>query len=296
MFNDEMLNNKIKNVNINKIDVVSKVMDNINGKKIGNVRKRVILIAAILILSVSVVFASSWIIFNQDDSYTITTEDKQWNTVFDLDDNEELVTKFFELYNELSEIALNEEKDLIGYYYTDELENPLILTTKMTEYFSKSRMDEFYDAHQSEWTDVVEKSIPKNFSLNGASVQTTYSNEYYKSWIEHAENIAINGELYYEEIDAKEKPFSMKLRYSRVGDGTVYRLDASIVMEASVNSIDSNHVESEIVDVRGYEAVYTNLDGNYKLLELEFKDNLLSLHGKLKSDSKEIRVKGKVNY
>lgn len=289
MMNTDLLSERLKNMDVDEIDITSSVMNKINVKRLRKPRK-ILLIAALIAMTVSVVFAGVWIVINEDGSYVIKTEEKQWHTVFDLETNHERDKIYTDLYNELIEVSNREGKDLIGYFIDEGFETPLILTSNRQTFYSLSRMEAFYSTYDHEWIQIVENNMPDNYSLSGASAQITYSDEYYNSWIEHAENFAENGQLYYEEIDAVGIPAQLKLRFSRASEGTIRHFNASIVMVSSEGSVQSNKSDSEIVTIEGYDGVLTNLSGNYKLLEVSYDDNLLTLHANLKNDGAAVLI------
>jgi len=289
MINEDMLDKRLKNIEVNEIDIRTIVMNNISSKKSKSPR-RIILIAAMIAMTVTIVFAGVWIAINDDGTYTIETEEKEWHTGFDIDADEEIYEIYTNVYNELIEISNREGKDLIGYYLDDRLEVPFILTSKGRNYYSQSRMEAFYLNYDHEWLKIVENNIPDGYSLSGGSAQITYSDEYYSTWKEYAKKYAENGKLYYEEVDSDEIPALLRLNFSKASEGTVRRFDAMIIMVSSKLSAQSKNFDSQIVSIEGYDGVLTTLSGNYELLEVVYNGNLLILHANVKNDGTAVLI------
>ncbi|KAB3525657.1 hypothetical protein [Alkaliphilus serpentinus] len=270
MLNEDTLSERLKNIEVNEIDVTSRVMNKIRSKK--RTPRKIILIAAMIVMSVSMVFAGAWIVINQDGSYTIKTEQKTWFTQFDINDDvdKEIYELYTNVYKDLIEISNTEGKDLIGYYMDEGLEAPFVFTSNRLKRYSISKMEEFYSNYDHPWVEIVKNSVPSDYSLSGASVNTTYPKEYFNSWIEHAEMLAEEGLLYYEEIDSAEILALLRLDFAKASQGTVRHFTASINMVSINNSVQSRNSDSQIVSIEGYDGVFTNLSGNYKLLEVVY--------------------------
>lgn len=288
---DQMLNRELKEMPINKIDIASKVIGELKSKKRYN-SKKYIFVAVMLFMTVTTAFALDWITFNDDGSYTISSENKKWEQQFSMESNAYDYKKYKEIHDDLDKKSNELGVDLFGYYSSDEFEHPIYLWSNDHVFYDDFNL--FNEETNHKWIDAVKNSISEDYKFICSIVRYAYPDQYLLERCEYAKEHARDGELYYKEIISEKYVYSMQLHYYFKDISLI----ATIVTNSSYIGISNHHIDSEVIEINGVPAVYSILSDNLKIIELVYDGNLLSVYGNTKTKEILIEIMSKIlnNY
>lgn len=288
---DKLVDEGIKDMDIKVPDITSAVMTSITNKKTRATHKRLLVFAALFVMTFATVFASSWIDFKKDGTYIIKSEDKQWQSGIVNKYDHDSYLKYTKLAEELNIKAGHDGVDYMGYLNSSDYEEPFYLVSNSYESYDKDHLDDFYDSTEHEWIGAVEKSMPDEYDLYLAFVQNTFPAEYLSTWYDQMEIDALEDQLYYEEVVAERSLFNINMSYFYRDSQYMNTITASITTESSFNGTDSELISSEVLTFGDYQGVYSVTKDEFIMIELDYKGNLLSVSGKVKNDPKELMSK-----
>lgn len=288
---DKLVDEGIKDMDIKVPDITSAVMTSITNKKTRVTHKRLLVFAALFVMTFATVFASNWIDFKEDGTYIIKSEDKQWQSEFDIKYDNDSYLKYVKLSEELNIKANRDGVDYMGYLDSSDYEKPFYLVSNSIESYDRDHLDDFHTSTEHEWIGAVEKSMPDEYDFYLAIVQNTFPAEYLNTWYDQMEIDALEDQLYYEEVVAERSLFNINMSYFYWDSQYMNTIKASITTESSFKSSDSELINSEILIFGDYQGVYSVLKDEFIIIELVYKGNLLSVSGKVKTDSKELMSK-----
>jgi len=215
---DELLDEYLKSDN--NIDVEESVMSSIKMSTTSRNKniKRVLTIAVLMIITMSVVFATSRFIFNDDGSVTMLneTEDKQWkmqpgNSEKAIKGKQWIALK--ELIDFLDEYPVEDDEIILGYLnYSDDTENNFFIRNEDVFYEYETFMK--HKNLDPTFKKIIEL-FPEQFEYYQSEIryQLTEDDFDYDSFMGEAIENAVQGEVYYKILQKPEKVGFTEIRY-----------------------------------------------------------------------------------
>lgn len=281
---------RMKQMKMDEIDVKEKVIRQVSNKRKSNRVKTVLIAVACIFLMISVVYAATEIFINEDGTYTIQSEEKQWIRSNRVEDNDFVTKKYSELWDLINDMSEEDDKEYLGYYFSEEINQPFIVYSNYYLSFNVDEAEMLKEKYDNEWVDVVFENIPEGYEFAYASTQENYSREYIIEWFKKASKNAVKEELYVEEPTEEKELYMAQLSFRNYHETYSDKLTASIVLDSSYCSSTNDIVTSEVIEINGYQAVYSELTNDSVDIALEFKGNLIGLHGRVKENPKETMI------
>lgn len=232
-------------------NIEDKVMSSIN-KKFRFRLKRIISVAALIILSITIVFAASQIIFNEDGSVTMTDNEKNWTIIpsGSAEPSNDHVT-YRRIRNVLEELDLNDDELAMGYL------NGKISNTN-NEYVNDKKSFLNHDVYDTRFDEIFEYLDGKWFYRLGV-IRYSLDKETFDNFEKEATTNHTEDEVYYKIIDKPNDVGSTTIKLTNNDHA-----DLSISLsEAEYSFYTSGNNETfEVVTYDGIEILIEHLKEN----------------------------------
>lgn len=272
------------------IDVEESVMFNIKTRipSKHNHIKRVLLIVALLVITMSIGFATSRFIFNDDGSVTMfnEAENKQWkiqpsNSGEDIKGKQWIALKT--LIDFLDEYPLKEHEIILGYLnYSEETEDVIFIRDED----NFDQLNTFLD-HES--LDPIYKNImaliPEEYQYFNSKIRYELAVEDfdYYGFLEEAESKAEKGEVYYKILPKPNAVGFVEIRYDteminkRMGRFTFILANEQYIFSSGSNDEAYNSKSFETIAINDLEFLVERLENSYINVSTVYNDKLLMI-------------------